>query len=148
MMSRRCHQFPVYGAGLNGMKGRLMIFSESTSKGILTCHPCSSTKDLKVIRAAKSFHSTSTKSTKLSTLVLKGQVLEQPGFFLATVDNLPLVSRGDTSDEAESRLVDAVKRWVQTCEHQGNLESSFASAGYEDVNDKTEILLIFSDEDE
>ena len=125
-----------------------MIFSEYTSEGILTYHPCSFMKDLKVIRAAKSFHSTSTKSTKLNTLALKGQVLEQPGFFLATVDNLPLVSRGDTSDEAESRLVDSLKRWVQTCEHEGNLGSSFASAGYADVDDKTEILLIFSDEDE
>ena len=125
-----------------------MIFSEYTSEGILTYHLCSSMKDLKVIRAARSFHSTSTKSTKLNTLVLKGQVLEQPGFFLATVDNLPLVSRGDTSDEAESRLVDSLKRWVQTCEDEGNLESSFASAGYAEVDDKTGILLIFSDEDE
>ena len=84
----------------------------------------------------------------MKTLVLKGQVLKQPGFFLATIDNLPLVSRGDTLDEAESRLVQEVKGWVQQCEQQGTLESSLASAGYADVNDKTEILLIFSDEDE
>ena len=84
----------------------------------------------------------------MKTLVLKGEVLEHSGIFLATVENLPLSSRGDTWDEAEDRLVKEVKNWVQSCEEEGTLETSMATAGYPDVDDETEILLVFSDEEE
>ena len=83
----------------------------------------------------------------MKTLVLKGQILEQPGFFLATVESLPLVSRGDTAYEAEDRLVKEFRTWVQRCEERGSLELSLSDAGYPDVDDETEIHLIFTDED-
>ena len=84
----------------------------------------------------------------MKTLVLKGEVLEHSGVFLATVENLPLSSRGDTWDEAEDRLVQEIKQWVQSCEEEGTLEKSLATAGYPGIEDETEILLVFSDEEE
>jgi hypothetical protein len=83
----------------------------------------------------------------MKTLVLKGQILEQSGFFLATVESLPLVSRGDTAFEAEDGLAKEFRNWVQRCEERGNLEVSLSNAGYPDVDDETEIHLIFVDED-
>ena len=88
------------------------------------------------------------KSTRLKKLVLQGAMLEQSGVFLATVDNLPIISRGDTTDEAEDRLVKELKTWVKDCEDKGTLETSLATAGYPGVDRETEILLIFSDEEE
>lgn len=65
---------------------------------------------------------------------------------MATVDNLPLVTRGDTTDEAESKLIRQVKNWVTTREENGTLERSLTEAGYDGFNNETEIILTFTDE--
>ena len=82
------------------------------------------------------------------SLVLRGTVISQGASFLATVDKLPLVSYGDTSEEAENRLVREFRNWAEACEEKGILEKTLVEAGYEDVDEKTEIYLIFTDDEE
>ena len=82
------------------------------------------------------------------SLVLRGTVISQGTSFLATVDKLPLVSYGDTSEEAENRLVREFRNWAEMCEEKGILEKTLVEAGYEDVDEKTEIYLIFTDDEE
>ncbi len=87
-------------------------------------------------------------STSSNPLVLRGAIISQGNSFLATVDNLPLVSYGDTAEEAESRLVRDFRNWAETCEEKGLLEKTLKEAGYTDVDDKTEIYLIFTDQED
>ena len=87
-------------------------------------------------------------NTSSKSLVLRGTVISQGASFLATVDNLPLVSYGDTAAEAENRLVREFRNWAEVCEEKGMLEKILVEAGYQDVDEKTEIYLIFTDEEE
>ena len=87
-------------------------------------------------------------NTSSKSLVLRGTVISQGASFLATVDNLPLVSYGDTVAEAENRLVREFRNWAEVCEEKGMLEKKLVEAGYQDVDEKTEIYLIFTDEEE
>jgi hypothetical protein len=87
-------------------------------------------------------------NTSSKSLVLRGTVISQGASFLATVDNLPLVSYGDTAEEAENRLVREFRNWAEVCEEKGMLEKTLVEAGYREVDEQTEIYLIFTDEDE
>ena len=81
-------------------------------------------------------------------LVLRGAVISQGEAFLATVDRLPIVSYGDTAEEAMSRLVRDFRNWAEACELKGMLEKELIDAGYENVGEYSELYLIFSDEEE
>ncbi len=87
-------------------------------------------------------------STSSKPLVLRGQIISQGESFLATVENLPLVSYGDTAEEAEDRLVREFRNWAESCEEKGVLEKTLVKAGYADVDEETEIYLIFTDEED
>ena len=86
-------------------------------------------------------------NTNSKPLVLRGAVISQGEAFLATVDRLPLVSYGDTAEEAESRLVRYFRNWAEAREEKGLLEKELIDAGYENVDEYTEIYLIFSDDE-
>lgn len=87
-------------------------------------------------------------STNPKSLALRGAIIAQGQIFLATVENLPLASYGDTPEEAENRLVRQFRIWAEECEEKGILEQALIDAGFPDVDDHTEIYLIFSDDDE
>ena len=88
-----------------------------------------------------------TMNTSSKSLVLRGTIINQGTSFLATVDNLPLMSYGDTVEEAENRLVRQFRTWAESCEEKGLLEKTLSSAGYDEIDDETEIYLVFTDEE-
>ena len=102
----------------------------------------------KGFQVVKTFRSMNTMSSNLKTLVLRGQIAQVGDAFMATVEKLPLFSRGDSPLEAENRLVRDFRNWVQACEEKGSLERELEDVGYSGIDDETEIHLIFSDDDE
>ncbi len=40
------------------------------------------------------------------------------------------------------------RNWAEVCEEKGMLEKTLVEAGYREVDEQTEIYLIFTDEDE
>jgi len=86
-------------------------------------------------------------NTSSKSLVLRGTIINQGTSFLATVDNLPLMSYGDTVEEAENRLVSQFRTWAESCEEKGLLEKTLSGAGYDEIDDETEIYLVFTDEE-
>lgn len=88
---------------------------------------------------------TSTNSSK--SLVLRGSVISHEGVFHGSIDGLPLFSHGETLEEAESKLVRKLRSWAEEREEKGMLEKELMDAGFENVNENTEIVLALNCED-
>ena len=88
---------------------------------------------------------TSTNSSK--SLVLRGSVISHDGIFHGSIDGLPLFSHGETLEEAESKLVRKLRSWAEEREEKGMLEKELMDAGFENVNENTEIVLALNCED-
>ena len=74
-------------------------------------------------------------------LVLRGSVISHDGVFHGSIDGLPLFSHGETLEEAESKLVRKLRSWAEEREEKGMLEKALMDAGFENVNENTEIVL-------
>jgi hypothetical protein len=73
---------------------------------------------------------------------------KKEGFYEASIENLPLASKGDSYEEATEELVRRFKDWAHECEERGTLEAALEKAGYPRVDDSTEIHLLVSDEEQ
>ena len=74
---------------------------------------------------------------------LPGKVLSRDGSYEAMVDILDMAAIGTTVEEAQDALVERFISWIQVCEGQGVLEEKLADAGYEGVDEETELVLEF-----
>ena len=79
--------------------------------------------------------------------MLRGSVISHDGVFHGSIDGLPLFSHGETLEEAESKLVRKLRVWAEEREEKGMLEKALMAAGFENVNEKTEIVLALNCED-
>ena len=86
-------------------------------------------------------------STSSKPLVLRGTVISHDGVFHGAIDGLPLFSHGETLEEAESKLVRKLRSWAEEHEEKGMLEKELTAAGFENVNENTEIVLALNCED-
>ena len=88
-------------------------------------------------------------NTNSKSLVLRGSVISHDGVFHGSIDGLPLFSHGETLEEAESKLVRKLRSWAEEREEKGMLEKELMDAGFENVNEDTEIVLALNcDENE
>ena len=88
-------------------------------------------------------------NTNSKSLVLRGSVISHDGVFHGSIDRLPLFSHGETLEEAESKLVRKLRSWAEEREEKGMLEKELMDAGFENVNEDTEIVLALNcDENE
>ena len=79
----------------------------------------------------------------MEKVTLPARVVQEEDSCLATIDNLSLMGRGATVEEAQDDLVEKFMSWVQTCEGQGTLEETLSEAGYAGVEEDTELELHF-----
>lgn len=84
-----------------------------------------------------------TRNAKVEMVTLPARVVQDQDEYLATIDNLDLAGRGSTESEAQDNLVDKFMAWAQTREGQGTLETALISAGYQGVDEDTELVLEF-----
>lgn len=86
-------------------------------------------------------------NTSANPLVLRGSVISHDGVFHGSIEGLPLFSHGETLEEAESKLVRNLRSWAEEREEKGLLEKELMAAGFENVDENTEIVLALNCED-
>ncbi len=79
----------------------------------------------------------------MERLILTARVVWENGGYIASVDQLPLKSSGDSVREAQDQLVQAMRGWIETHDGQDGLEQALAQAGYDGVEEATELQLEF-----
>jgi hypothetical protein len=84
----------------------------------------------------------------MNTVTLKTRMTKKEGSYEASIENLPLTSKGESLEEAAEELVRQFKDWAHECEERGTLEAALSKAGYPRVDESTEIHLVLSDEEQ
>ena len=78
-------------------------------------------------------------------VTLTARVAHQEDGYLATMDSLDLTGRGATAKAAQDDLVETFMSWVQTYDGQGALAQVLLEAGFEQVDENTELELQFAE---
>ena len=81
----------------------------------------------------------------MDKLTLFGKVAQEGDGYLATVEELSLVGKGETVQEAQEDLVEKFVSWVQACDGDGSLEETLSQAGYPGADEDTELELQFGE---
>jgi predicted RNase H-like HicB family nuclease len=79
----------------------------------------------------------------LKSVLLTARVIWEEGRYVASVETLELEVVGDSVREAQDELVAALRGWIEAQDTLGNLEETLARAGYEGVDEDTELQLEF-----
>ena len=81
----------------------------------------------------------------MERLVLTATVVMGDGGYVARVEELPLEGVGDSVQEAQDHLIQAMRSWIEAHDGQGALAEVLAQAGFHGVEDSTELQLEFSE---
>ena len=81
----------------------------------------------------------------MERVTLPAIMVQKEDGYLATIDNLKLMGKGTTVKEAQDDLVEKFMSWVQSCEGQGSLETVLSEAGFDGVDEATELELEFAE---
>ena len=65
--------------------------------------------------------------------------------FTARVDSLDLEGEGESLEEAQEHLVQAMRAWIETHDGTETLEQALEAAGFPGVGEDTELELEFED---
>ncbi len=76
-------------------------------------------------------------------LVLTARVVWQADRHIATVDSLPLEGVGDSVEQAQDQLIQAMRAWIEARDGTDSLEQALADAGFPGVEEETELQLEF-----
>ena len=79
----------------------------------------------------------------MERLVLTARVAWENGGYVASVDQLHLKGSGDSVREAQDQLVHLMRAWIETQDGQDGLEQALAQAGFDGVEEGTELQLEF-----
>ena len=79
----------------------------------------------------------------MKSVLLTARVAWEEGRYVASVETLELEAVGDSVREAQDELVAALRGWIEAQDTLGNLEETLARAGYEGVDEDTELQLEF-----
>ena len=81
----------------------------------------------------------------MDSVLLIARVTYDDGSYLAKVDQLPLEGSGESADEAKDELIEVVRSWIQDHDGTVGLSRIFEDAGFEGVDEETEVQLEFVD---
>ncbi len=79
----------------------------------------------------------------MDRLVLTAHVVWETDRHVATVDNLPLEGVGDSVEQAQDDLIQAMRAWIEAHDGSDSLEQALADAGFPGVDEETELQLEF-----
>ncbi|MFQ6025927.1 MAG: hypothetical protein ACE5Q6_00270 [Dehalococcoidia bacterium] len=79
----------------------------------------------------------------METAVLTAQVVWEEDKYVARVNELPLEGTGDSVEEAQEELINAMRSWIEYQDGTSSLESTLAEAGFPEVDEDTELQLEF-----
>ena len=86
-----------------------------------------------------------TRNSKAESVTISATVAPEEDGYVATVEDLGLVGKGATLEEAQDDLVTKFTAWIQTCEGKGTLEAALSEAGHTGVDEDTELELEFAE---
>jgi predicted RNase H-like HicB family nuclease len=82
----------------------------------------------------------------MERLVLTAKVAQEENGYVAIVEHLPLQGTGESLEEAQDRLIQTLRAWIELHDGQGNLGEVLAQAGFPGVGEDTEFQLEFLEE--
>jgi predicted RNase H-like HicB family nuclease len=81
----------------------------------------------------------------MERLVLTAQVAREDSGYVARLAQLFLEGTGDSLQEAQDELIQALRSWIETHDGQDDLEQVLAQAGFPGVEEDTELQLEFGE---
>jgi hypothetical protein len=81
----------------------------------------------------------------MESVMLTAHVTWDSDQFIAKVDQLPLEGVGGSVEEAQDRLIQTMRSWIEENDGTDTLEQLLADAGFPDVAEDTELQLEFVD---
>ena len=82
----------------------------------------------------------------METVLLTAQINTEDDRYVVRLDDLGLVSEGETLEAAQEELIQIVRAWIESHDGTDTLSSVLADAGYPGVDEETELQLEFADE--
>ena len=81
----------------------------------------------------------------METVLLTAQINTEDDRYVVRLDDLGLVSEGETLEAAQEELIQIVRAWIESHDGTDTLSSVLADAGYPGVDDETELQLEFAE---
>ena len=79
----------------------------------------------------------------MERLILTARVDLESSEYVARVENLPIEAKGDSLEEAQEELIQAMRSWIENLDGTETLEEELAQAGFPGVGEDTELQLEF-----
>jgi predicted RNase H-like HicB family nuclease len=79
----------------------------------------------------------------MEQLLLTARVAKEDEGYVARVEQLPLAGFGESVQDAEDELIQAMRSWIEAQDGLENLEQALADAGFPGVEEDTELQLEF-----
>ena len=79
----------------------------------------------------------------MEQLVLTARVARDDEGFVARMEQLPLEGFGESVQDAQDELIQAMRSWIETQDGLDHLEQALAEAGFPGVEEDTELQLEF-----
>ena len=81
----------------------------------------------------------------METVLLTAQINTEDDRYVVRLDDLGLVSIGETLEAAQEELIQIVRAWIESHDGTDTLSSVLADAGYPGVDEETELQLEFAE---
>ena len=81
----------------------------------------------------------------METVLLTAQINTEDDRYVVRLDDLGLVSEGETLEAAQEELLQIVRAWIESHDGTDTLSSVLADAGYPGVDEETELQLEFAE---
>lgn len=79
----------------------------------------------------------------METLVLTAKIDRDEARVVARIDDLNLEGEGETLEAAQDELIQIMRAWIESHDGTDTLGAVLADAGYEGVDEETELQLEF-----
>lgn len=79
----------------------------------------------------------------MERLILTAKIDLEDSEYVARVENLPIEAKGDSPEEAQEELIQAMRLWIENHDGAETLEEVLDQAGFPGVEEDTELQLEF-----
>ena len=81
----------------------------------------------------------------MDTLVLTAKINHDEARYVARIENLDLEGEGESLEAAQDDLIQVMRGWIETHDGTDTLGEALAAAGYDGVDEETELQLEFAE---
>ena len=81
----------------------------------------------------------------MGTVVISAKIEMIEDKYIAKIDELELEGEGATLEAAQDELIQVMRAWIESHDGTDTLSDVLADAGYQDVDEETEVQLEFGE---